>query len=258
MVYNASTVPVLTLALSGASLSERQLYDLASNFLRVQLATVQGASIPQPFGGKQAQVQVDLDPVALQAKGLSPLDVVNAIGTQNLILPAGTAKIGRLEHDVDINASPKTVDELNDLPIRIVGRTPIYIRDVAHVRSGYPPQTNIVRVNGQRASMLTVQKSGNASTLDIIERVKQALVRAMPSLPPELNVQQLNDQSLFVRASINGVVREAILAACLTALLVLDPPRIVAQHGHHRGLDPALDPRRRSFAWARWARRSTS
>jgi len=220
-VYNASTVPVLTLALSGASLSEQQLYDLGANFLRVQLATVQGASIPQPYGGKQPQIQVDLDPVAMQAKGLGPLDVVNAIGAQNLILPAGTAKIGAFEHDVDINASPRTVDELNDLPIKVVGRTPIYIRDVAHVRNGYPPQTNIVRVNGQRSAMMAVQKSGNASTLDIIERVKEALVRAMPGLPPELDVRLLNDQSLFVRASINGVVREALIAACLTALLIL-------------------------------------
>ena len=220
-VYNASTVPVLTLALSGTSLSEQQLYDLGANFLRVQLATVQGASIPQPYGGKQPQIQVDLDPVALQAKGLGPLDVVNAIGVQNLILPAGTAKIGGLEHDVDINASPKTVDELNDLPIKIVGRTPIYIRDVAHVRNGYPPQTNIVRVNGQRSAMMTVQKSGNASTLDIISRVKEALARALPGLPPELNVKLLGDQSLFVRASIDGVVREAIIAAVLTALLIL-------------------------------------
>jgi multidrug efflux pump subunit AcrB len=219
-VYNASTVPVLTLALSGPRLSEQQLNDLGANFLRIQLATVQGAAVPPPYGGKQAQVQVDLDPAALQAKGLGPLDVVNAIGVQNLILPAGTAKLGGLEHDVDINASPKTVDELNDLPIRVVGRTPIYIRDVAHVRNGYPPQTNIVRVNGQRSAMMTVQKSGNASTLDIIERVKAALERALPGLP-DLNVRQMFDQSLFVRASIDGVVREGVIAACLTALLIL-------------------------------------
>ena len=161
------------------------------------------------------------DPAALQAKGLSPLDVVNAIGVQNLILPAGTAKIGNFEHDVDINASPKTVEELNDLPIRVVGRSPILIRDVAHVRNGYPPQTNIVRVDGRRSSMMAVQKSGNASTLDIIARVKEALARAMPGLPPELTVRQLADQSLFVRASIDGVVREAVIAACLTALLIL-------------------------------------
>jgi multidrug efflux pump subunit AcrB len=220
-VYNASTVPVLTLALSGERLSEQQLYDIGVNFLRVQLATVQGASIPQPYGGKQPQIMVDLDPAALRAKGLSPLDVVNALGQQNLILPAGTVKIGAFEHDVAINASPRTVDELNDLPVRVVGRAPIYVKDVANVRNGFPPQTNIVRVDGQRSAMMTVQKSGNASTLDIIERVKAALERAMPSMPEGFVVRQLNDQSLFVRASIDGVVHEAVIAAVLTALLIL-------------------------------------
>jgi len=219
--YNASTVPVLQLALSGQKLSEQQLYDLGSNFLRTQLATVQGASIPQMYGGKQAQIQVDLNLAALQAKGLSPADVVNAIGAQNLILPAGTSKIGSTEYDIDINASPKTVAELNDLPIRMVGRTPIYIHDVASVRNGFPPQTNIVRVDGQRSSMMSVLKSGNASTLDIIARVKEALPRIMAGLPPELEVRELADQSLFVRASIQGVIREAVMAAGLTALLVL-------------------------------------
>ncbi len=219
--YNASTVPVLQLALSGEKLSEQQLFDLGANFLRTQLATVQGASIPQPYGGKQAQVLVDLDPAALQAKGLAPLDVVNALAAQNLILPAGTSKIGPVEYDVDINASPRTVEELNDLPIRMVNRTPIYVRDVAHVRNGFPPQTNIVRVNGQRASFLSVQKSGSASTLDIIDRVKAALPRVLAGLPPELKVDQLGDQSVFVRASIEGVLREGVIAACLTALLIL-------------------------------------
>jgi multidrug efflux pump subunit AcrB len=219
--YNASTVPVLQLALSGQKLSEQQLYDLGANFLRTQLATVQGASIPQPYGGKQAQIQVDLNLEALQSKGLAPIDVVNAIAAQNLILPAGTSKIGAFEYDVDINASPKTVTELNDLPIRVVGRTPIYIRDVAYVRNGFPPQTNIVHVDGQRASMLSVMKTGNASTLDIITRVKEALPRIKAGLPADLDVHELADQSLFVRASIEGVVREAVMAAALTALLVL-------------------------------------
>jgi multidrug efflux pump subunit AcrB len=219
--YNASTVPVLQLALSGQKLSEQQLYDLGSNFLRTQLATVQGASLPQPYGGKQAAIVVDLDPAALQAKGLAPADVVNALGVQNLILPAGTSKIGGFEYDVDINASPKTVDELNDLPIKIAGHAPIYIRDVAHVRNGFPPQTNIVRVDGQRAALMSVMKTGTASTLDIISRVKESLPRILAGLPPELQVQQLFDQSLFVRASIDGVVREAIIAACLTALMIL-------------------------------------
>lgn len=219
--YNASTVPVLQLALSGEKLSEQQLYDLGTNFLRTQLATVQGAAIPQPYGGKQPQIMIDLDPSALQAKGLGPSDVVNAIAAQNLILPAGTAKLGLFEHDVDINGSPRTVAELNDLPIRMAGRTPIYIRDVAHVRNGYPPQTNIVRVNGQRASMMSVLKTGSASTLDIIDRVKTTLPRALAGLTQDLHVDQLADQSLFVRASIEGVVREAVMAACLTALLIL-------------------------------------
>ncbi len=219
--FNASTVPVLQLALSASTLSEQQLYDLGSNFLRVQLATVQGASIPQPYGGKQAQIQVDLNPAALQANGLAAVDVVNAISAQNLILPAGTSKIGTTEYDVDLNASPKTVAELNDLPIRMVGGTPIYIHDVAHVRNGFPPQTNIVHVNGQRSVLMSVLKSGNASTLDIISRVKEALPRIQAGLPRELEVHQLADQSLFVRASIEGVIREAVIAAGLTALLVL-------------------------------------
>src|SRR6478752_80154 len=201
ITYNASTVPILQLGLSGNGLSEQQLYDLAVNFLRVQLATVQGASIPNAYGGKQAQIQVDLDPRALQAKGLSPTDVVNAIALQNLILPGGTSKIGGYEYDVRLHGSPDTVDELNDLPIKM-GDSPIYIRDVAHVRNGFPPQTNIVRVNGQRAALLSVIKSGAASTLDIIDRVKEALPRIAASLPPELQIKQLADQSVFVRASI--------------------------------------------------------
>ena len=221
LAYSATRVPVLQLALSGRGLSEQQLSDLGSNFLRVQLATVQGASVPVPYGGKTAQILVDLNPVALQSKGLSPLDVVNAIGAQNLILPAGSIKIGAFEHDVAINGSPQTIRELNDLPIKVVGRTPIYVRDVANVRNGNPPQTNIVRVDGQRSVLMSILKSGNASTLDIIDRVKRVLPRILRGLPPELNVRQLSDQSLFVRASVDGVVREAVIAACLTALLML-------------------------------------
>jgi multidrug efflux pump subunit AcrB len=221
ITYNASTVPILQLGLSGSGLSEQELYDYAVNFLRVQLATVQGASIPNAYGGKQPQIQVDLDPRALQAKGLSPNDVVNAIATQNLILPGGTSKIGGYEYDVRLHGSPDRVEELNDLPIRTVNGTPIFIRDVAHVRNGFPPQTNIVRVNGQRASMISVLKSGNASTLDIIDRIKAALPRAAAGLPPQLQIRQMADQSMFVRASIQGVVREAVIAACLTAIMIL-------------------------------------
>jgi len=221
LTYNASTVPVLQLALSGKKLSEQQLFDIAVNFLRTQLASVNGAQIPYPYGGKQPQIQVDLIPEAMQAKHLTPNDVVNAISLQNLILPGGTQKLGSLEYDVDVNASPKTVEELNDLPIRTVGANTIYIHDVAHVRDGFPPQTNIVRVDGLRAALLTIQKVGNASTLDIINNVKKALPRIETSLPPELEIKPLADQSVFVEASISGVLREALIAACLTALMIL-------------------------------------
>ena len=219
--YNASTVPILQLALSGRGLPEQQLFDLGVNFLRTGLVSVPGVAIPYPYGGKQRQVQVDLNTAELQSKGLSPLDVVNAISVQNLILPAGTAKIGPYEYQVDMNGSPQTVAELNDLPIKTVGNSTIYIRDVAFVRDGFPPQTNIVRVDGKRSVLMIIQKSGNASTLDIISDVKALLPTIAAGLPPELRIQPLSDQSIFVRASINGVVREAILAACLTGLMIL-------------------------------------
>ena len=220
IVYDASTVPILQLALSGKNLSEQQLYDFGSNYIRVQLATVEGALVPNPYGGKQRQIMVDLNIAALQAKGLSPTDVVNTIGTQNLILPAGTVKIGTFENDVDLNGSPKTVAELNDLPIKTVGSNTIYVRDVAHVRDGYPPQTNMVHVDGQRSSLLSILKLGSASTLDVIAQVKQEIPKVLARLPPELQVRPLADQSLFVRAAVNGVVREAIIAACLTGLMI--------------------------------------
>jgi multidrug efflux pump subunit AcrB len=221
VTYNASSVPILQLALSGKGLSEQQLFDIGANFIRVGLATVQGAVLPAPYGGKQRQIEVDLNIRALQAKGISPSDVVTAVGTQNLILPAGTVKIGSLENDVDLNASPKTVEELNDLPIKTIGANTIYVRDVAHVRDGYPPQTNIVHVDGQRAALQTILKSGGASTLDIISNIKETMPRVLAGLPPELQVRPIADQSVFVRASINGVVREAIIAACLTGLMIL-------------------------------------
>src|SRR6195256_667310 len=221
ITYNASTVPILQLALSGQKLSEQQLFDYGVNFIRTRLVTIPGAAIPYPYGGKQRQVQVDLDTNALQAKGLSPTDVVNAISAQNLILPSGTSKIGQFEYDVDLNGSPQTVAELNDLPIKRVGSTTVYIRDVAYVRDGFPPQTNIVRVDGQRASLLTIQKTGNASTLDIISGVKALMPRIQAQVPPELQIKPLADQSLFVRASIDGVVKEGIIAACLTGIMIL-------------------------------------
>jgi multidrug efflux pump subunit AcrB len=221
ITYSASTVPILQLALSGHELSEQQLFDSGVNFIRTRLITVPGAAIPYPYGGKQRQVQVDLNTAALQSKGLSPLDVVNAVSAQNLILPAGTTKIGPLEYDVDMNGSPQSVAELNNLPIKNVGSNTIYIRDVAHVRDGFPPQTNIARVNGQRAVLLTIQKSGNASTLDIVSGIKALLPQIQQTLPADLNIRLLADQSLFVRGSIQGVLREAIIAACLTGLMIL-------------------------------------
>ncbi len=219
--YNASSVPILQLALSGQGLSEQQLGDIGLNFVRTGLVSVPGAAIPYPYGGKQRQVQVDLDTNALQAKGLSPLDVVNAINNQNLILPAGTAKIGNYEYEVDMNGAPVTVSELNDLPIKDVGTSTIYIHDVANVRDGFPPQTNIVRVNGQRATLMTILKAGDVSTLDIISTVKGLLPSIAAGLPPALKMDPLSDQSIFVKASITGVIREGLIAACLTGFMIL-------------------------------------
>ena len=221
LAYNASSVPIIQLALSGKGLSEQQLNDLASNFLRTQLATVQGAVFPNPYGGKQREIVVDLNIPQLQSKGLSPDDVVSTITNQNLILPAGTVKIGKFEDDVDLNGSPQTVQEMNDLPIKTVGMNTIYVRDVAHVRDGNPPQTNIVLVDGQRAALMTVMKLGATSTLDIINQLKERLPIVLAGLPPEFRARPIADQSLFVRASINGVLREAVIAACLTGLMIL-------------------------------------
>ncbi len=221
ITYNASAVPILQLAISGRGVSEQQLYDLGSNFIRPQLVTVPGTAIPNLYGGKQRQVMVDLDPPALQAKGLGPSDVVNAIASQNLILPGGTSKIGSLEYDVEVNGSPRTVAELNDLPIRSINGATIYIRDVAHVRDGYPPQTNVVRSDGVRGALMSILKSGDESTIDIVKGVRALLPSVLASLPPELRVKPVADQSVFVRASINGVIREALIAACLTAFMIL-------------------------------------
>jgi multidrug efflux pump subunit AcrB len=219
--YSASSVPILQLALSGQGLSEQQLNDFGTNFIRQSLATVPGASVPWPYGGKQRQIMIDLRPAEMQAQGLAPSDIVNAVSAQNLILPAGTSKIGEFEYDVDLNASPKTVQELNDLPVKATTGNTIYIHDVAHVRDGFSPQTNVVRRDGMRGSLLTVQKVGATSTLDIVQRVKDALPAIRAALPPELRIEPLADQSLFVRAAVNGVIREAIIAACLTAAMIL-------------------------------------
>jgi multidrug efflux pump subunit AcrB len=221
ITYSASTVPILQLALSGKGMSEQQLFDLGTSFIRTRLITIPGCAVPYPYGGKQRQVQVDLDTNALQSKGLSPLDVVNAVSAQNLILPSGTSKIGDFEYNVDVNGSPRTVPELNDMPIKTVGTNTIYVHDVANVRDGFPPQTNIVHVNGRRAVLLTVLKSGNASTLNVVAGIKAMLPQIAATMPPELEMQPLADQSLFVRASIDGVIREATIAACLTGLMIL-------------------------------------
>ncbi len=222
--YNASSVPVLQLGLSGQGLSEQQVYDIGTNLIRTRLATVEGASIPFPYGGKQRQVQVDIDIHALQARGLSAADVVNAVSAQNIIAPSGTMKIGGLEYAVETNSAPTVVNDLNNLPIRSINGTVVYIRDVAHVRDGFPPQTNMVRVDGQRATLLSIMKTGSSSTLDIIAGIHEKLPVILKQLRvqyPSLNVSSLSDQSIFVRSAINGVVREAIIAACLTGMMIL-------------------------------------
>jgi multidrug efflux pump subunit AcrB len=222
LAYSASSVPVLQLALSGQNMSEQQLNDYGLNFIRTQIITVPGASVPYPYGGKQRQVQVDLNTTALQSKGLSPLDVVNAISLQNLVLPTGTAKIGPKEYDVSIpNAAPQTITDLNRIPIKTIGGTTIYIKDVAWVRDGFPPQTNIVKVNGQRSVLLTIQKAGDASTLSVISGIKALLPQIRTTVPPQLQISPLADQSIFVQGAISGVVRETLIAACLTAFMIL-------------------------------------
>jgi multidrug efflux pump subunit AcrB len=222
IAYSASSVPVLQLALSGKGLSEQELNDYGLNFIRTQLITIPGTAVPYPYGGKQRQVQVDLNPAALQAKGLSALDVVNAIAAQNLILPTGTSKIGGTEYNVDIpNAAPQTIADLNRIPIKTIGDATIYMKDVAWVRDGFPPQTNIVRVNGQRSVLVTIEKAGDASTLNVISGIKSILPRIAATVPPQLKMSPLADQSIFVKGAISGVVREALIAACLTAFMIL-------------------------------------
>ncbi|HXO45266.1 MAG TPA: efflux RND transporter permease subunit [Candidatus Cybelea sp.] len=219
--YSASSVPILQLGLSAPGLNEQQLADMGQNFIRTALITVPGVVIPYPYGGKQRTVMVDLNTTALQAKGLSPLDIVNTINAQNLILPAGTAKIGSFEYQVDMNGSPQTVNEMNDLPIKNVNGSTVYIRDVGFVRDGFTPQTNIVRVNGQRSALMSILKLGNASTLDVIAGVHRMLPAVEASLPLHVDMKPLSDQSLFVKASITGVVREGAIAACLTGFMIL-------------------------------------
>src|SRR2546421_615263 len=219
--YTASDVSVLQLGLSGQGLSEQQLNDIGVNFVGTQLATIPGASIPIPYGGKQSQINVSLLPGLLQSKGLSAADVITALGQQNVIFPSGTAKMGPFEYDILHNGSPMTVPELNDLPIKVVGPSTIYIRDVAEVSAGFSPQTNIVRQDGRRGVLISIVKAGEASTLDVVNGVRNMLPRIAATLPPELKIQPLADQSVFVRAAVSGVIREAVIAACLTALMIL-------------------------------------
>jgi CzcA family heavy metal efflux pump len=219
--YSASTTPIIQLGLSSKTLPEQQLFDLGQNFLRNFLATVPGAATPYPYGGKLRQIQVDLDLPKLQSYGLSPNDIVNAVNAQNLILPTGTIKLGPLEYNVEMNGTPQTIAELNDLPVKTVNGSTLYMRDVAHIRDGFAPQTNIVRQDGNRGALMSIYKNGSASTLQIVAGVKNIVAQAAQSLPPELKITALFDQSLFVRASIQGVLREGLIAAALTAVMIL-------------------------------------
>lgn len=219
--YSASTTPVIQLGLSSKTLPEQQLFDLGQNFLRTWLTTVPGAATPYPYGGKIRQIQVDLDLPKLQAYNLSPTDIVNAVNAQNLILPAGTAKMADLEYSVEMNGTPQTIAELNELPVKTSNGSTLYLRDVAHVRDGFAPQTNIVRQDGVRGALMSIYKNGKASTLQIVGGIKGIVPQATQSLPPELKITSLFDQSLFVRASIQGVIKEALSAAALTACMIL-------------------------------------
>jgi CzcA family heavy metal efflux pump len=221
LAYNASSVPILQLALSSDTLSEAQLFDLGNSILRTGLSTVQGASMPYPYGGLQRQVQVDLNPDALRAQGLSGNDITAAIGSQNSILPAGTQKISDREYFVSVNSNPRTIAELNAMPVTTRDGNVIYVRDVAHVRDGYPPQTNVVRRDGKRGVLMSVLKTGSASTLDIIKGIKERLPGIQAQLPEGFKIDLVGDQSVFVRGAIAGVVREAVIAAVLTAIMIL-------------------------------------
>src|SRR5271155_3299200 len=219
--FSASSVPILQLGLSGEGMSEQQLNDLALNFLRTQLITIPGAVIPLPYGGKQRQVMINMNQNLMQAKGVSPSDVLNAVNAQNLILPSGTAKVAESELDVRMNVYPRTPAELNRIPIKQVGNTTIYLREVATVSDGFAVQTNVVRQDGSRGVLMSILKAGNASTLDVVAGTRNILPRAASTLPPQLKITPLADQSVFVRGAISGVVREALIAGCLTGLMIL-------------------------------------
>jgi multidrug efflux pump subunit AcrB len=219
--YSASTVPVIQIALAGEGLTEQNLFDIATNQLRTPLVTVPGAAIPWPYGGKQRQIRIDLDPVAMQSRGLSAQDVANALAAQNLITPVGTQKIGQFEYVIQLNNSPLKIEELGDLPIKTVNGATVYIRDVGHVLDGNSPQTNIVHVDGGRSVLMMVLKAGAVSTLDIISGIKKKIVEVRDTLPESLKISLLGDQSVFVRGAILGVAIEGVIAAVLTSLMIL-------------------------------------
>ena len=219
--YNASTVPIIQLALSGKGLPEQALADIGLNVVRTPLVTVPGAAIPYPYGGKSRQVQIDLDSTAMQARGLSGQDVANALAAQNLITPVGTQKIGDFEYAVQLNNAPSAIAALGDLPIKAVNGAMVYVRDVANVRDGYPPQTNIVHVDGNRSVLMQVLKNGSVSTLSIIDGIKQQVEKLKLILPSSLDVALIGDQSIFVSAAVSGVIREGVIAAALTSLMIL-------------------------------------
>ena len=219
--FSASSVPILQLSLSGKGLSEQQLQDYAQNYVRTQLISVPGAVVPLPYGGKTRQVMINMNQNLMQAKGISPTDVLNAVNAENVVLPSGTAKIGTSEYDVRMNTAPRTIEALNDLPIKQVGSTTIYMRDVATVSDGFAVQTNIVRQDGRRGVLVTIIKSGTASTLSVVKGIRDRLPRIASIVPPNLKIVPLADQSIFVRAAVNGVIREAVIAAALTGLMIL-------------------------------------
>ena len=219
--YSASSVPILQLGVSGDGLSEAQLNDYATNFIRTQLITVPGAVVPSPYGGKQRQVSINMDQTEMQSKGIAPVDVLTALGQQSVVTPSGTIKIGQAEYDVRTNGSPRTIEALANIPIKQVNGTTIYLRDVASVSDGYQVQTNIVRQDGRRGVLVSILKSGNASTLDVVKGIRSILPRVASTVPPQLRMTPLSDQSIFVRAAVKGVIREAVIAAALTAVMIL-------------------------------------
>jgi len=219
--FSASSVPILQLGVSGKGLSEQQLNDYATNFIRPQLITVNGSVVPLPYGGKQRQITISMDQAAMQSKGVAPGDLLNAVAAQNVVMPSGTIKIGQSEYDVRTNGTPRTVEELSNVPLKQVNGTTIYLHDVASVSDGFQVQTNVVRQDGHRGVLISIVKNGNSSTLDVVSGIRKLLPRVASTLPSELKITPLSDQSVFVRGAIKGVIREAVIAAMLTAVMIL-------------------------------------